>query len=156
MTAIVHDLTSDTMLLFTKHNGFADKYNVARINLSTATRLAYHLFEDTVNALMLWLNDTYFFHEQVGELYAWYTAVGANNRLADEYYSEVYDPVWIQMSQSIEQHIPGETYLMWKVSRAHDFAILTKGDDYRLVQWHELIDTKKIKPPSRKRQWRAH
>jgi hypothetical protein len=156
MTTIVHELSNEAMLLLTRHNAFAEKNSVAKINIETATRLAYHMFEDTVNSLMLWLNDTFFFHDYMGELFKWYSPVGAESRIADDYYCDVYDPVWLQISQSVGVHIPGETYYMWSVSRAHDFALLVKGDDYRLIEWHRLMDAKRITPPSRKRQWRAH
>lgn len=176
MTTATCDLSNIATMFLMKHNCFADKYAVAKITAMEATTLTYHMFEDSVNTLMLWLNDTTFFHSRLSLIYDWYasgeksrvsdeqgldmtaeewTANVRSARMSDDYYVTVYDPIWLRITQMIEQHIPGETYTMWTVGRAGDFAILISGDDYRLVQWHSLISTKKIAAPSRKRQWRT-
>lgn len=176
MTTVTHDLSPNAVTLLMKHNGFAEKYNIAKITAAEALTLVYNLFEDTVNSLMLWLNDTHFFSNNMSSRYDWYCHgeklripedIGhtmsdsewvsniRSARMSDEYYTTVYDPVWLQITQIISCHIPTETYTMWNVGRAGDFAVLIRGDDYRIVQWHMLLDSKKIPPPSNKRQLRT-
>lgn len=147
---VIYDMSPEVSVFLNRHQRFAVMNELESLSEASAFRLVYRLVEDVVNSLMLWLNDTHFFDDELEALFPWYCA-GLRSDLAQLYYSEVIDPVWLRVTETISRIIPSKTYVMWNIARVQHSAILTSGADYRIVDWHARVMAGTIKPPTKKK-----
>lgn len=147
---VIYDMSPEVSVFLNRHQRFAIIHQLESLSEAAAFRLVYRLVEDVVNSLMLWLNDTHFFDGELEALFPWYTT-SLRSDLAQDYYSEVIDPLWLRVTENISRIIPSKTYLMWNIARVQHSAILTCGIDYRIVDWHTRVSAGTIKPPTKKK-----
>ena len=148
MKPIAYDMSNIADMLALRHNKFALVQNLKEVDYKEAFFLCFNFIEDVMSTNLMWLNNTDYFSvamEKIGHV--WYCD---NVDLGGKYYCEVLDALFLKVGDYLSTFMLPQCWDMWTIYRSGLFAIFTKGRDYRVVQWENLLNSGKVKPPSNK------
>lgn len=127
------DLTRLTTTFYVKQLNWCRHANVSPLTREECERWGRLATDDHLNTFMRWAGDSTHAHDYLVELLPWY-----GGELVDEFGAALLDDLrFTFVKQPIVNNI-GYTWAVWEVVDCVGDLLLTKGMDYRVMEYYRL------------------
>lgn len=128
-----------------------------KLSFQDAHAIVMAVVDDAVNARMEWVNCSTETHvDVIAKIFPWFEQP-ENEAISERFYREIVDNIIILIGEMIHDLIPEDTWDVWDLRKFGLDAVLTQGQDYRILEWERLTGyepkvRKKPTPVKRKPQ----